>query len=194
MAQIPIGHGNLLVLAAGWQPADSQFALSSKFVPLCQTILDFASPAPPTRAQFQVGEALPCPGPGGGDFSWRKPDGTVATLAAGQPFAGTDTPGIYSAAQAGKTWYFAVNLPNDECRTAPLSPDDLARLGVPLGNRIDAPIAKSPEAQRRVADEELESRQKVWRWLIAALLAAALAEIWLGGWIARRESPVEAAA
>ena len=194
LTQIPTGKGNLLVLTAGWQPADSQLALSSKFVPLCQTILDFASPAPPTRAQFQIGEAIPCPATGTGDFSWRKPDGTISTLAVGQPFTDTDTPGIYGATGAGKTWNFAINLPADECRTAPLSPDDLARLGVPLGNRIDAPAAKSPAAERRVAEEELENRQQVWRWLIAALLAAAMAEIWLGGWIARRETAVEAAA
>ena len=36
---------------------------------------------------------------------------------------------------------FAVNLPLDESRTAPMSPDELARLGVPLQTPAEFPVA-----------------------------------------------------
>ena len=61
LAQITIGKGNLLALAAGWNPADSQLAVSSKFLPLMQTILDWSGGAAPARSQFQTGESIPSP-------------------------------------------------------------------------------------------------------------------------------------
>ncbi|MDB6020480.1 MAG: hypothetical protein JWQ04_337, partial [Pedosphaera sp.] len=86
---------------------------------------------------------------------------------------------------------FAVNLSLHESRTAPLSPDDLARLGVPLVNAPEFPAAKASIAQRRLPMAELENRQKVWRWLLVSLLAVALFEIILGGWLARRVKTLE---
>ena len=87
-----------------------------------------------------------------------------------------------------------MNLPLEESRTAPLSPDDFARLGVPLQSPAGIAAAKSPEAtQRRLQQEELETRQKSWRWLIVGLLAVALVEIALGGWLGRRVKTLEVA-
>jgi len=68
LAQIPVGQGNLLVLASGWNPADSQLAVSSKFPPLMQTLLDWSGAAILTRLQFSTGDAIPAPG--GGPGTW----------------------------------------------------------------------------------------------------------------------------
>ena len=193
LAQISIGKGSLLVLAAGWNPADSQLAVSSKFLPLMQTFLDWSGGAPPARCQFQIGESIPSPVSSGPALQWRKPDGKVVALTAGQPFSETDLPGIYTATTTSGLRHFAVNLPFDECRTASLSPDDLARLGVPLQITAEFPVADNIGAQRRVMQAELESRQKLWRWLIVGLLAVALVETVLGGWLARRVKTLEVA-
>jgi len=192
LAQIPVGQGNLLVLASGWNPADSQLAVASKFPPLMQTMLDSSGPAVTTRFQFSTGEAIPAP-IASGEVRWQKPDGKTETRAANQPFTETDLPGIYAAAFGGKERRFAVNLPLDECRTAPMSPDELARLGVPLQTAAEAPIAQAAERARHLQQAELENRQKLWRWLVVGVLAATLGEIILGGWLARRVKTVEAA-
>ncbi len=191
LAQITIGKGSLLVLATGWNPADSQLAVSTKFLPLMQTILDWSGGAAPARSQFQTGEAIPSPVSSGDALQWRRPDGKVVGLAAGTPFTETDLPGIYTVTAGSRLRRFAVNLPLDESRTAPLSPDDLARLGVPLRSTAEFPAAKSPGEQRRLQQGELENRQKLWRWLIVGLLAVALVEIALGGWLGRRVKTVE---
>ena len=86
----------------------------------------------------------------------------------------------------GKAKHFAVNLSLDESRTAPLSPDELARLGVPLQTTAEVPVAIAQERQRNLQRAELENRQKLWRWLIAGVLAVTFGEIILGGWLARR--------
>ena len=191
LAQIPVGTGNLLVLASGWNPADSQLAVSSKFPPLMQTLLDWSDSAVTTRYQFSTGEAIPSP-TSSGEVRWQKPDGKVETLAASQPFIQTDLPGIYLATFGGKDRRFAVNLPLDESRTAPMSPDELARLGVPLQTAAEIPVAQAAERQRHLQQAELENRQKLWRWLIVGVLAVTFVEIILGGWLARRAKTAEA--
>jgi hypothetical protein len=193
LAQIPVGKGSLLILTSGWNPADSQLALSSKFVPLLQSILDWSGGAVPTRSQFQIGESIPAPVATGDTLTWVKPDQKTIALAAGTPFPETDLPGIYSVSTPSGFKRFAVNLPLDESRTAPLSADDLARLCVPLETKIDAPVVNEFELKRHALQEELENRQKLWRWLIAGLLAVGFVEIILGGWLARRVAPVEVA-
>jgi hypothetical protein len=191
LAQWTIGKGNLLTLSAGWNPADSQLAVSTKFLPLAQIILDWSGGATSTRSQFQIGESIPTPDSRGAAPQWRKPDGKVLSLAPGAPFTETDLPGIYTVTTDSGLRRFAVNLPPEESRTAPLSADDLARLGVPLHTTAETPSVASPVAQRRLRQEELEGRQKLWRWPIVGLLAVALVEIVLGGWLGRRARPLE---
>jgi len=193
LAQIPVGQGNLLVLASGWNPADSQFAVSSKFPPFMEMLLDWSSSATAARFQFLTGDAIPAPAATGGNVQWRKPDGTLKTLAAGQAFTETELPGIFTASLGGKEQRFAVNLPLDESRTAPMSPDELTRLGVPLQTTAELPAATAAERQRHLQQAELENRQKLWRWLIIGVLALTLGEIILGGWLARREIKTEVA-
>ena len=192
LAQIPVGGGNLLVLASGWNPADSQLALSSKFPPLMQTMLDWSGGAVPARFQFETGDAIPSPvSSGGAAVQWQKPDGKNESLAAGAAFGETDLPGIYTATFGDKRRQFAVNLPLDESRTAPMSPDELARLGVPLQTPSQIPPAKMQEVQLHLQRAELENRLKLWRWLIVGVLAVMFGEIILSGWLARREKTVE---
>jgi len=187
LVQIPVGRGNLLVLAAGWNPADSQLALSSKFPPLLQTMLEGSGAGGPSQFQFQTGDAIPSPvTAGGAAVRWAAPDGKIVTLAAGAAFHGTDSPGIYKAAFGDRRRQFAVNLPLDECRTAPMAVDELARLGVPLQTLSLVPAATARQLQIHRERAELENQQKLWRWLIVGVLAVMLAEIILSGWLARR--------
>jgi len=187
LVQFPVGRGNLLVLMSGWNPADSQLALSSKFPPLMQTMLDWSGASTPLRYQFETGEAIPSPGAAGGAVvSWVKPDGTTVNLAAGTAFTDTGRPGIYTATAGGQPREFAVNLPLAESRVAPMSPDELARLGVPLLASPALPPARVRELQQHMQRAELENRQKLWRWLIAGVLVVMLAEIILSGWLVRR--------
>ena len=214
LLQFSVGKGNLLVLASGWNPADSQFAVSSKFPPFMQMLLDWSGAATPSRFQFLTGDAIPSPGSAGvspasslsdsqhaggtpalpGSVEWLKPDGKKASLAAGTPFTETDLPGIYVATSGGKERRFAVNLPLDESRTAPISPDELARLGVPLQTTAEVPIATIQQHQRHLQQADLENRQKLWRWLIVGVLAVTFGEIILGGWLARRVKTTGASA
>lgn len=200
LVQLSIGKGNLLILASGWNPTDSQFALSSKFPPLMQRMLDWSGASTPVRFQFATGDAIPSPASAGTGVAtstsveWQKPDGKKLTLAAGTPFTETDLPGIYTANMNGHIRRFAVNLSLDESRTAPLAPDELARLGVPLQLAPDVSVAEVHAHERHLQEAELENRQKLWRWLIAAVLAVTLLEIAVSGVLARRVRTAEVVA
>ncbi|HEX4121104.1 MAG TPA: hypothetical protein VH619_10845, partial [Verrucomicrobiae bacterium] len=192
LAQIGIGKGNLLVLATSWAPEQSQLAVSSKFPPLMETMLDWSGFGAPARFQFRTGDAIPSPGFASGSVQWKKPDAHLTTLPAGAAFIATETPGIYTAASAGEERRFAVNLPLEESRVAPLSQDELGRLGVPLGPLTEEPIAVTRIHQRQLQRTELENREKLWRWFVLAALAVLGVEVVLSGSLARRVNPAGA--
>lgn len=192
LTQIAVGKGNLLVLASGWNPVDSQFAVSSKFAPLIQMLLNWSGAASTARCQFSTGDSIPSPSQSEMDVQWKKPDGTAQTLAANKPFTETDLPGLYTATVGGLERRFAVNLPLDESRTAPMLADELGRMGVPLQAPTEFPIAPTQERERHLQQAEMENSQKLWRWLILGVLAVTLGEVILGGWLARHVKTIGA--
>ena len=54
-----MGQGSLLVWTSGWHPSDSDLALSSKFVPLLYSILEYGGTLAETTSQYFVGDAVP---------------------------------------------------------------------------------------------------------------------------------------
>ena len=63
----------------------------------------------------------------------------------------------------GSTQRFAVNVPPDESRTDSLSADELEQRQVSLGQPVTR--AALADKLRQMRDVELESRQKLWRWV-----------------------------
>jgi hypothetical protein len=182
-----VGKGRLFVLTSGWQPADSQFALSSKFVPLLYSMLELSGAVITPLTQQYVGDSVPLAsliGATNQTVTIRKPDGTTVELAKSETaFAQTDQPGIYTLPASRKQ--FAVNLDAAESKTAPLSFDELERLGLPLKHQT-ADMAKLAAQKAHLQNAELENRQKLWRWLIVTALLVLLAETWLAGRLTQR--------
>ncbi|MFM8223952.1 MAG: hypothetical protein ACKOJF_34050, partial [Planctomycetaceae bacterium] len=171
-----VGAGRIYALAGSWRPADSQLALSGKFVVLMSRLLDLAAGATDEAVGLRVGQPWPIPArlrPAGGEIL--TPHGQTLPLATGQAaFPQTDTPGLYTARLGGEELVFAVNLDAAEGQTSPLDPDLLARRGVTLNAGQTA--AARLERMRQERDTELEGRQKLWRWLLLAALLLLVAE------------------
>ncbi len=189
LLDVPVGKGRVLVLAFGWQPDDSQLAVSSKFVPLLWSMLELAGGVSSASTQFAVGDPIALPA-GVVATAMRQPDGRSVPLAEkATEFAGTMLPGIYEATVAGAARgpRFAVNLDANESRTAPLALDELEQLGLPVAkSAADAPKAAQQETATLLQGVEAEGRQKLWRWFIAGTLLVLLVESALAGWTARR--------
>jgi len=176
-----LGKGRVLAIASGWNPDDSQLALSSKFVPLVGGLLDLVcgsqkiaaglmvnDPAPLDRSQPQTALVI------------RKPDGSDVKVSADTAnFTQTSEPGVYRATGAADELRFAVNLAAAESNTAPLELEQLEQLGVPMGT--DLTRAERLQRIRQLRDTELEGRQKVWRWMLVAVLGLLVVETWWAG-------------
>jgi len=202
-----VGKGTLLVLTSGWHPSDSQLALSSKFVPLLYSILEYGGVLSEQPLQYFVGDHVSVPHSvrlESANFKVRKPDDSLISLDAGQQsFTQTDLPGIYAieSSAGAALGEFAVNLPVKESQTAVMQIEDLERLGVSLENlktedrgqktaiRPPSSVLRHPSSvilsvlrpPSSVGRTGLEYEQKVWRWVFIALLAVSLIEIWLAG-------------
>jgi len=181
VVQVPLGKGSVVILTSSWRPLDSQLALSSKFVPLLHALLEQSSSLPAQKAQYFIGEEVPLPG-GPQPLKIRKPDGSEIAAPAGSKFAGTDQPGIYAITPG--TQRFVVNLAPDESRLTALTPERFTSLGVPLLTGHETPaelIRREGQAQAT----EIESQQKLWRWLLVAALGLLLLETLFAGKLSR---------
>ncbi len=192
LVEVPVAKGTLLVLATGWGPGDSDLALSSKFVPLLYSVLEYGGVVTTLPLQYSVADAVPIAArQGAGPGSVRRPDGQRITLEPGQEtFRATDLPGIYTVESAGQpARSFAVNLAAQESRTEPMAIEDLEGLGVVLKALPAGSQAGGRAITAQAAATQTEQRQKLWRWLLVAALVLLLAETWL----AARSPAAEAA-
>lgn len=184
----PVGRGRLVFAASGWAQDDSQFALSSKFVPWLYALLELSGATAPTAPNPIVGDPILLPTGRTADLAIVAPDGKRSTVAPGEPrFEGTATPGIYRIGTGTEMREVAVNLDPAESRTAPLGTDELERLGVHVGRAGTNPVAGTvPPVVAQAA--EAENRQKLWRWLIVATLAILCIETVIAGRAAARST------
>ena len=192
-----VGRGRLVVLTAGWVPPESQLAVSSKFPPLLASLLEWSGASAVPASSFAVGDPIPrlaLGAPDGAAVTVRAPDGTTHRVEPGAAgFERADAPGLYQATVGADTRLIPVNLDPGESRTAALGADDFEKLGVPVAQAVE----RARQAAARAAlppAAEAESRQKLWRWCLAAALGVLLLETLLAGRAARRAvTPAEAA-
>jgi hypothetical protein len=188
--------GRMWVLAVGWQPIESQLALSTKFIPLIFGMFDASDSNQGSDIQPSLGAGTSLTTLAGADGElpevYRLPDGAVAKAGevTGQLIEGStiDQPGVYQLVSAGRKQTFAVNIAESESQTDPIGADDLERMGVVVGKSV-APD-EAAMAERQLRDVELESQQRLWRWLLIGVLGLLALETLVGGWIGRRRLPV----
>ena len=160
------GDGRLLVMASGWTPADSQLALSTKFIPLLYSILKPVLERKTQSRQFVVGREVDVTrfnnGQGGGvtvmppgDGAAAIPVDTVFTPAA---------PGLYTAKGSDWSETFAVNLTAAESHTEPIVMEQFKKIGLPMSTPAAAPLAVES------AKKTETHRREYWQWALAAVL------------------------
>lgn len=180
-----IERGRLVVMASGWQPAESQLALSTKFLPLVFALFQNST----TRGgetQQALGERLDIQPSTGSKL--RLPSGELVRYEYPEDQEQIDEPGVYTVVDgdAGSETSFAMNLAASESLTEPLGQDQLESLGVLVGQHETS--AQAAASDRQLKDRELEGRQSVWRWLLVATLALLGIESFWGSRLSRRDA------
>ena len=108
-------------------------------------------------------------------------------------FDQTNEPGIYTVTSIEPPYHFAVNLNAAESDTTAMPAEELEQLGVAVGKKQKKATKDDDEHQRRLLAKELESRHKIWRWLIVAAIVILVIETILAGRFARRVHEHDAA-
>ncbi len=163
------GAGKIWILMAGWQPSDSQLALSTKFVPLISGLYRLATPVSNNPSSYRVGMTLEIPS------DHRILDAANNEII-GEPIEGRaakripfSQPGIYRRkTPGGIESQMAVNLMESESNTAVGGLERLEKLGVLMSDR--KPTKKDDASRRQLRAIELESQQGWWRWVLVGLI------------------------
>ena len=93
-------------------------------------------------------------------------------------FDETDRPGVYKIDMPSGASSFAVNLIPWKARPRPFPSRRLSR-GVRLASHSRQNVDR--DQLRQMYNAELEGRQKLWRWLVLAVIGLLIFETWLGG-------------
>ena len=224
--------GRIILLAAGWHPDDSQWALSTRFPPMITSLVRQSYPRSTGQLVFSAGDVIvPEELVRGNDWLLEMPNHSSITNeslkqsaaeimqeiadAGGLTSTRSDadsteskasvvlqTPGRYVlSATGGHTsgptgqsindqLTLIVGVPVAETRTDTLPLGQLQALGV-QADAMDTLVADSrpldPVAASQLTSGELESRQKLWRWLLLAGLGCLMLETLIAGGIERRQ-------
>ncbi|MCU0710687.1 MAG: BatA domain-containing protein [Pirellula sp.] len=179
------GQGELTLMAAGWQPDESQFALSSKFLPLMLRYVQTKIPDQNLTENVLIGDEIQVVGPS----ELTMPDGTKVEVANGK----TQTlvvsmPGHYTIRDSGgQIRSVSANLEPRESQLASIDPTRLLQWGVPLEER--KAVNPTEGMLREMRAVELESQQGSWRWLLGIVLFGAAFESAFA-WLRSYRNPV----
>jgi hypothetical protein len=190
LAEWHLGKGRIYLLTSGWQPADSQLARSWKFVLLAAAMVEGSRVGTFDRAYFLVNEPVPLDDQQQSKerIAITRPDGTEVLLpTSARSFDATDTPGVYSVPTTDGLQHFAVNVDPQESRTTAVGAETLEQLGCRLIG--SSPLVQNHEERQHLHDIQLESRQKIWQWLLVAALGLVVAETWLAGRATKQSLP-----
>ncbi|MGB0600217.1 MAG: BatA domain-containing protein [Rubripirellula sp.] len=175
LLEYSLDTGSVMLMATGWQPSESQLAMSTKFIPFAFNLFE-ASGRGTASNNYDLGQVL--------DFepsetaSITTPTETHIAFRTLSDSKSIDQPGIYQFNEGETRRNFAVNVAKAESATAPLSDDQLERFGVILGENVTTEEAL--DNQRQLRDRELESEQKLWQWLLVIALVLLGIETLLG--------------
>lgn len=180
-----LGSGRIWLFASGWQPAESQLALSTKFVPLMLGIFRFSATEPRWPTSLYAGQTLDA-----------NPEMACLSPAGSPIISNTNNqwelvqPGVYQFVQNGESKPVAVNVLPREFELSQMDPDRLEQLGVTTGSLPNADIVR--ENQRLMRNAELEKQQQVWRWGIYFAIALIVLETIWSSISSARTSPATA--
>ncbi len=166
-----VGRGDLWVLTAGWQATGSQLALSTKFVPLVFGMLDPRGRSLQLDAIYEVGETIPVTD--GAQAKLTGLDESPVATEDASPLI-VDKPGLYWLTEDEKRRQIAVVLPASESQLDQIDLDRFEQYGVVTGKSDSA--TERREAARLSQVQELENRQKLWRWLLVGALVIMFVE------------------
>ncbi len=178
-----IGRGSLLVTTATLGSEWTNFPINELFVPFVYQLARYAVGISRDQMMYLVGDAVALSGRAGEAWNIRTPRGDVFTVELNQAatsgvsrgyFRDTDIPGQYVATNGSNRFVFSVNVDPSESNLQTRDADQVYA-------SVVTPLSETPGAKLSTADllATEERNQKLWRILLAVVLALFLAETFL---------------
>jgi len=173
--------GGIYVMGFGWQPSKSQLALSSKFLPVINRLVELAARTPQVADSGIIGHPVVLPA---GYNHVAGPELVTFDLDPEMAVQNQiSAPGIYRFSNSTDSTKpeisLALNLDPAESNSDIMPIEQITAFDIPVGKQPDA--RTEIETQRKLKDLELESRQKLWKWLIVGAAGLLILETWLAG-------------
>jgi hypothetical protein len=176
LIECALGKGKLLISTSVWKPEDSQWVLSSRYIPFLASCLEWSGSTRGTFLNASPGETVSLPP---GTNGLRTHEGAAIPVVTSVFQA--EAPGVYTIEPSGGV--LVVNIARSETQFAPMDASRLQKLGVPLlkaNSSATNPAVPHGETTAPLV-QELESRQGLWRYLLAVMVLVLLAEtLWAG--------------
>ncbi len=162
--------GKVWLLTTGWTPSISSLGLSSKFVPILQGIINRPSKHPRNQT-VEVGEEISLADDMRLEYVGTQAGQAIETLATSNRLL---LPGRYQVTTPEEKWTMTAIVPRRERNHAPDDGDSVEAFGVKTGEVASVETLLAEAEQLKT--EQLERRQRVWQWLIAAGVALLIVE------------------
>jgi hypothetical protein len=181
-----IGQGSVIVTTATLGSEWTNLPINELYVPFIYQIARYAIGISQDRMMYTVGEAVSLSGSIGDEWNIRNPRGDVfkvelsATNLQGSSrssrgfFRETDLPGQYTATNGANRFVFSVNVDPEESVLRARDSEQVYASVVTPASELPATIASPAELI-----ESEEGSQKLWRILLAMVLALFIAESFL---------------
>ncbi len=173
LVEVSVGAGKVWLMLAGWQPTESQLALSTKFVPLVSKLFSSGIAWLNSPVQFVVG-VVPAELEMQGQQVLDSQRKELVKLNSAVDWLALDAPGHYYLVDERGEQAMALNIAVSESRAETVAQEQWESLGVPI-----KPVSESEDnvtVRRQQRDVELERNQGVWQWLILAVVTILIAE------------------
>ncbi len=160
--------GRLMIFTAGWQPEESQLALSSKFVPIVLNLVTMALPKVEHATTFVAGDSIRVPA--GGSLRRLPSREAIQESVSNETLIELAEPGHYLVETSeGEGVTIAVNVAIGESNVSVMDQQRLIQASVPI---LEEDVEKRELAMhRQLRGIELEATQGTWRWLLLLVLA-----------------------
>jgi hypothetical protein len=165
-----LGLGRVIVYTSTLNTDWTDFPLQEMYVPFVYQLAKYASSSSGDRRMFAVGETVPLRGRPGDLWEVRAPGDRLYRVTANDAgegfFQETEAPGHYIAESAGNRFYFSVNVDPLESNLDVRDVEETyAAVVDPNGTR--EAVAQTTAA---VNGPDAESNQKLWKYIILAVI------------------------
>jgi hypothetical protein len=168
------GEGKSLLFASSLDLEWNNLPLQSMYLPLVHESLKYLASTPEKKASYLVGDIVPV-SELGRDAELLSPAGKALTLQEGQESVSLDEPGVYRQSGEGGTLLYAVNHAAEESDFSSVAP---AVIFDQILNPETTP-SQSAAVRNQLLKMELEKPQRLWWWVLLAVVALLIAETFI---------------